>query len=57
MKQSGRTNSQVISNLSENDDNNDDDYSNFNYEEYPDEYWNIHDETDDAIENDATEED
>ena len=49
-------NNKLPSDLSENDAN-EDDYSSFNYEEYPDEYWNIHDVSDDAIENDVTEED
>ena len=49
-------NNKLPSDLSENDED-DDDYGSFNYEEYPDEYWNIHDVTDDTLENDVTEED
>ena len=44
-------NNKLPSDLLENDDDE------FNYEEYPDEYCNIHDVTDEAIENDVTNED
>ena len=43
-------NNKLPSDLLENDDDE------FNYEEYPDEYCNIHDVTDEAIENDVTNE-
>ena len=39
------------------EDEENDSFINFNYEKYPDEYWNFHDVTDDAIENDITDDD
>ena len=39
------------------EDEENDSFINFNYKKYPDEYWNFHDVTDDAIENDITDDD
>ena len=48
-------NNPLPSDLLEIDDEEIDNYSNYNYEEYPDEYRSIHDATDEEIENDDTE--